>query len=273
MLFDTHCHPYLAKELSQNQLIENFFNSWGTYLNSIWCDIESSKKSIELSKKYDWVYASIWIHPTHTLDYIHQDINCVMADLEALYLENSDTIIAIWETWLDYYWLNSLSQRHSVSQENIIALQKKYFIAHIQLAQKLDLPIIIHNRESCDDIFQILQESDCQNFVFHCFSENIEYARKLIKFAPKCKLGLWGVVTFKNAKITHEIAEKIGIEHIIIETDSPYLTPSPFRWKRENEPMLVKEILSKIIDMRDEDSEFITRQIFQNSLELFQIKK
>ncbi len=273
MLYDTHSHPYLAKDLSETEILESFF-SWGwKYINSIWCDIESSKKSIELSNTYPWVYASIGIHPTHVLDYLHQEIDDVIGTLESLYLDNKDFIVAIWETGLDYYWLKNLSLTHKISTHEIVEIQKNYFRAQIRLADKLWLPIIIHNRESSEDIYKILQEEDFTNFVFHCFSEDLEYAQKLIKFAPNCMIWLWWVVTFKNAVSTQRVAENIDLKHIIIETDSPYLTPTPFRWKRENEPILVKEVLSKIIDLRSESSELITQQIFQNSIDFFSVKK
>jgi len=273
MLYDTHSHPYLAKELSQNDILESFFNKWWKYLNSIWCDIESSKISINLAKQYAWVYASIGIHPTHCADYLQQDISQVMHSLETLYQENSQYIIAIGEIWLDYYWLESLWEKYNISEDELKDLQKKYFIAQMQLAQKLDLPIIIHNRSSREDVFQILKDTNCKNFVFHCFSEDINYAQKLIDFAPNCMLGFGWVVTFKNALQTQEVVQSIDLKHIMIETDSPYLTPAPFRWKRENEPILVKEVLSKIIDLRSEKSETIRQQIFQNSKDFFNIKE
>lgn len=272
MLFDTHCHPYLAKKLSEHEILESFFREWWAYLNSIWCDIKSSQTSIDLSKKYPWVFASIGIHPTHTLDYISEDITNIIYNLETLYRNNSENIVAIWETWLDYYWLDELSKKYEISHSDIKTLQKKYFIAQIELARELWLPLIIHNRDSSDDILDILIDQKFTNFVFHCFSENLEYAQKLIDFAPDCKLWLWWVVTFKNAEKTQEVAKNIALKHIIIETDSPYLTPVPFRWKRENEPLLIKEVLSKIIDLRSESSEIITQKIFQNSTDFFNIK-
>lgn len=273
MLYDTHSHPYLAKNLSQNTVIENFFNAWGKYINSIWCDLESSEKSLDLAKKYDGIYATIWIHPTHTLDYINKDIENIILELESLYVNNKDFVVAVWEIWLDYYWLETLSEKYKISQDTVKQIQKKYFKAQITLASKLWLPVVIHNRNSSEDILEILTETSCKNFVFHCFSENLDYANKLIKLAPDCKLWFWWVVTFKNAKETQEVAKNIDLKHIIIETDSPYLTPVPYRWKRENEPILVKEVLSKIIDLRSESSETITDTVFQNSINFFQIKK
>lgn len=272
MLFDTHCHPYLAKEKSQDEILENFFSSEGKYLNTIGVDIESSELCIKLSQKYPWVLASIGIHPTHCLDY-KGSIDAVITHLEELYRENKQHVIAIGETGLDYYWLDSLSEKYKIPQEEIMSLQKKFFIAQIQLAKKQGLPLIIHNRNSAEDIFDILTQEDCKNFVFHCYSENLSYAQKLLRFAPDCKLGFGWVTTFKNAQNIQETVKHIPLKNILIETDSPYLTPSPYRGKQENEPLFCRYILSQIIDLRAEPAEEITKNIFENSCEFFGINR
>ncbi len=111
-----------------------------------------------------------------------------MQQLEELYVKNTKYIVAIGEAGLDYHWLESLSQRHKISQEEIICIQKDFFRAQIQLAKKLNLPLIIHNRSAKDDVFEILQQENFKHFVFHCYSEDLEYAQKLLSFAPDCKL-------------------------------------------------------------------------------------
>lgn len=272
MFYDTHSHPYLSKENTQEEILENFFNSWGRFLNSIACDISSSEISIHLAKQYQWVYATIWIHPTHVLEY-KDKLDETIVKLEELYRQNPQHIVAIWETGLDYHWLESLSEKHDIPQEEIVSIQKNFFRAQMRLAKKLSLPIIIHNRSSADDVLEILQKENFKNFVFHCYSENLDYANKLINFAPECKLWFWWVLTFKSAKDVQETAQKIPLKNIIIETDSPYLTPTPYRGKQENQPILVKHVLSKIIDLREEDSEVITIQIFENSKKFFSVSK
>jgi len=270
MLYDTHCHPYLAKEKAQESILENFFSNWWIYLNSIACDIESSEKSIDIAKAYSWAYATIWIHPTHTLDY-KDTLDNTLEQLEELYHKNSQYIVAIGEIGLDYHWLDSLSEKYSLSVDEIVALQKEFFKAQISLAQKLDLPIIIHNRNSSADVLEILRETWCKKFVFHCYSEDYIYAQKLLVLSPDCKLWFWGVTTFKNANWVQETVKNIPLENIIIETDSPYLTPTPLRWKEENEPGFCKYVLSHIIDIRDESHDEITKQIFENSSDFFWI--
>ncbi len=268
MMYDTHCHPYLAKEKSQNLILENFFWSGWEYLNCIAVDIQSSRVSIDLSKKYSGVQAVIWIHPTHCLEY-KWALEKTIEDLELLYKTHSQHIVAIGECWLDYHWLQSLSEKYALPKQEIITIQKEFFKAQINLAKKLKLPIVIHNRNASEDVFLLLQESWFKNFVFHCFSEGYDFAMKLINFAPECKLWFWGIVTFNSALKIQEAAAKIPLKNILVETDSPYLTPAPHRGKQENEPLYVRHVLDKIIDLRDESPEEIEREIFENSKKLF----
>jgi len=269
-MYDTHCHPYLAGKKSQEHILENFFwNGWN-YLNSVACDIESSKTSISIAQKYSWAYASIGIHPTHTCQY-RNALPDTLQILENIYNINKEHIIAIWEIGLDYHWLSKLSEEHNMTEQEITDLQKDFFRAQIQLAKKLKLPIIIHNRNTSEDIYEILVQENYKNFVFHCYSENLEYAQKLLYFAPNCMLGFGGITTFKSAKETQDTVKNIPLKNIIIETDSPYLTPTPLRWKEENEPLFTKYVLSHIIDLRDESAEEITDTIFKNSTRFFNI--
>lgn len=272
MLYDTHCHPYLAEKKSQEYIIENFFSKWWVYINSVSVDLESSKNNITLAQKNSWIFAVIWIHPTHTLEY-KDSIESIMQELEELYHTNFQFIVAIWETGLDYYWLENLSERYSLQKEEIISLQKIFFREHIRLAKKYNLPLVIHNRNASEDVYKILVEEDYKNFVFHCYSEDLEYAQKLIKFAPDCCLWFWWVLTFKNAESVQNTAKNIPLKNIILETDSPYLTPIPFRGKEENEPLFSKYILDKLCELRDESFEIIQETVFSNSLQCFWIKK
>jgi len=280
MLYDTHCHPYLAKIKDKNNIIKAFREQNPTgFLNSIWTNLETSKEAITEAKKYDFVKASIWIHPC---DIDELDIEKTIETLEKLYLENRDYIVAIWECGLDYYRLKSendenIAKLEWINREKAIKikkdLQRVFFIAQIKLAEKYNLPVIIHNRESRDDIFEILKETNFKNFIFHCYSENLEFAKKLLDFSPHCMISFSGIVTFKSALDIQQTAQNIPLQNILIETDSPYLTPVPYRWKDENEPNYTKYVLEKIIELRDEEKEGIEKQIWENSLRVFKIKK
>ncbi len=212
MLYDTHCHPNLAKNKNSEEIINNFLeeNPEG-FLNIIWTNPETNSNILELVQKYDRVFCSVWIHPCDINDlYLEKTI----LELEKLITENrkspiipfykgdeNEKIVAIWECWLDYYWEKDKKEK-----------QKKFFIAQIKLAEKYSLPIIIHNRESKDDVFEILKETWFKNFIFHCYSENLEYAQKLLKLSPNCKISFSWIVTFKNAKDIQETAKNIPLK-------------------------------------------------------------
>jgi len=297
MLYDTHCHPYLAEKKSQDGIIKNFLHTWD-FLNCIWTNISTSLTSIDIAKNNTSIFATIWIHPCDILrenNWRHTllDLEKTLQKLEKIYLENKQYIVWIWEIGLDYHWLESMSQNFLKTQiwesaynkidkekcpdiitrisRNIKNYQELFFKAQIKLAQKYNLPIIIHNRNSKDDVFRILEELHFKNFIFHCYSENLEYAERLIEFAPNCKISFSGIVTFKSAKDIQDTAANIPLRNIIIETDSPFLTPTPLRWKEENEPQFVQYVLNKIIELRSENSELIQKTIFQNSVEIFTI--
>ncbi|MFK7780513.1 MAG: TatD family hydrolase [Candidatus Gracilibacteria bacterium] len=265
-IFDTHCHPYLNKKKDQYEVIDNFFKNGGKYINIIGTNIETSNKAIEIADKYEGVFVSVGIHPCDTYDL---DLNDAIVILENLIKNNKNKIVGIGECGLDYYWLDKDEMAVEIKKLKI-KTQKKFFKAQIELAKKYNLPLIIHNRDSKDDVFSILKKVGYKNFIFHCYSENLEYAEKLLKFSPNCKISFSGIVTFKNAKEIQETAKNIPIKNILAETDSPYLTPTPFRGKEENEPLFTKYIVKKISELRGEQCDNI---ILKNSLEIFGIKK
>jgi len=162
-----------------------------------------------------------------------------------------------------------MSSKYSLKKEKIKEFQKVFFREQIRLAKKLSLPLIIHNREASEDVLQILKEEDFKNFVFHCFTENLDFAQRLLMFAPDCKLGFGGVMTFKNAGNVREVVKNIPLKNMVIETDAPYLTPVPYRGKEENEPLYIKYVLGCICDIRGENPEEIEKIIFENSKDFF----
>ena len=269
-IFDTHCHPNLSRVKNQDEIIQNFFQNWWKYITAVWTNPETNIQVLDMAKKYNWVFCSIWIHPC---DIYELDLQKSILELENHLLKNKDNIIAIWECWLDYYWMekdekiNKLEEKHRTKiikeKKN---LQKLFFKAQLLLAKEYNLPVIIHNRDSKDDVLEVLKELNFKNFIFHCYSENLEYANKLIEFAPECKISFSGIVTFKSAQDVAETAKNIPIKHILAETDSPYLTPTPFRWKEENEPLYTKYVIEKISELRWKDC---SNEIFENSLDIF----
>jgi len=280
MLFDTHCHPNLAKLKNKNQIIKNFFEqNKEAFLNFIWTNPNTNLEVLELANQNEKCFCSLGIHPC---DIYELDLEKEILRIENLILNDKENkIIAIWECGLDYYWLKPENDEKIAKyvpevQQKVIKLkkdlQKIFFKAQIELAKKYNLPVVIHNRESKDDIFEILKETNFKNFIFHCYSENLEYAQKLLDFAPESMISFSGIVTFKNAKEIQETAQNIPLKNILVETDSPYLTPTPYRGKQENEPAYTKYVLEKIIELRNESAEEIEKQIFQNSKKIFNLK-
>lgn len=267
MFIDTHCHPYLAKEKNISDILQNFQRSGGKYLVSIWTDLKTSLKSIELAQENNFIFATVWIHPTDVLkseNTLEQDIN----SLEKYIIENQEYIVGIWETWLDYYWVSE-DQEELAKQKK---LQEQYFVAHINLAKKYNLPLIIHNRDSGKDIIKVLKENNCTTFIIHCFSEDLEFAQKCFEISPNAMMSFSGIVTFKNAKQIAHTAANISLKNILIETDAPFLTPSPYRGKQENEPAFTEYVLKKIIELREESDQEIIQTIYNNSLKIFQLE-
>ncbi len=268
-MIDSHCHPYLFKN-NIKKILLSFKSKWWEYLVSIAVDIESSKKSISIAKSYDFIYSTIWIQPNDTIKY-NKDIDWAINKLEDLYIKNKENIVWIWECWLDYYWIKSLIN-DKLNEKDIKSIQKDFFKKQILLAKKYNLPVIIHNRNAKEDTFKILKEINYKNFIFHCYSEDLNFAKKLLDFNPKAIISFSWIVTFQNAKEIQEVAKNIPLQNIIIETDAPFLTPVPFRWKQENKPELVKYILEKIIKLREEKTQDIENKILKNTKKIFHLK-
>ncbi|MDD3302057.1 MAG: TatD family hydrolase [Candidatus Gracilibacteria bacterium] len=277
MFFDTHCHTYLTKSKSENELLNEIKVKGNLKITNIGVDLDTSKHIISLLKEYDFMYGSIGIQPLDIIKYI--DLDFVIGELEEL--SKNKKIVAIGECGLDYYWLekdiSELLEKDTTNSKSFDDLlndgkinQQNWFTNQVLLAKKLNLPLIIHNRGAREDIFEILKNYDFKNFVMHCYSEDYDFAMKLINFSPDCKISFSGIVTFKNAKEVQETASKIPLKNILIETDAPYLAPVPFRGK-ENFPFLVENVFEKICELRSENREKILEQIYENSLNFFNI--
>ena len=258
--FDSHAH-YNDEKFNEDrfELIEKIYESGVTKLVNAGYSLESSKYALEIAKKYNWMYTISGISPN---DIPEDGIGLAnqLQELESFIHKNlnSRKIVAIGEIGLDYYW----------NKENI-ELQKEAFIEQIDLANKFNLPIVIHTREAVMDTLDILKKHTvARKGVFHCCPLN----RELVKEA--LKLGFYisfaGPVTFKNAKNANEIIEMVPIDRILIETDSPYLSPEPNRGKR-NDSRNVKFIAEKIASVKQTSLEEIAEVTFGNACEIFEI--
>jgi len=215
-------------------------------------DVRTLKRIAELAEKYENVFGMVGIFPTEAKTY-NEEVEAKM-----LNLAKSKNIKAVGEIGLDYYW-----------DKTFCDIQKEVFIKQIKLANSLGLPIVVHDREAHKDCFDILKEHNKNSKVlFHCFSGSVEFMRECVK--EEWYIALGGVVTFKNAIKMKEIAQEMPLEKLLLETDSPYLTPVPFRGK-PNQPAYVKYVAEEIAKLRDVSYEEIAEITTKNAEEFFGI--
>lgn len=258
MIFDTHCHLYDEKyiEGAIEAIKTSILN--GVDLFMIPGDnLVNSKKAIELATLFPQVYCAIGVHPS---DVMELDIEESINELRRLY-KTSSKIKAIGEIGMDKYW---------VKEENVIKKQKEFFIRQIELANELELPIIIHDRDAHNEVLEVLKNhKPLYGGVMHCFSGSVEYLKEILKLG--LYIGLDGPVTYKNAVTPKEVAEYVPLDRLLVETDSPYLTPTPFRGKI-NYPHYVKYVIEEICRIKSINSREIEEITFNNGKKLFGIE-
>lgn len=254
-MIDTHAHltdsQYDAKE--RTQIIDDFDRDGLQYVVNMSCDVEDSIESVNLAHKYDKIYSAIGVHPENVDTWNDDSIPILRR------LAQDPKVVAIGEIGLDYHY----------TKENIDK-QKEIFIAQLRLAHECHLPVVLHNRDSIGDMLSILENNSnllSDGGVLHCFSESIEVYERVKKLG--LKVGFGGVCTFKNARKTVEVIERIDLNDFVVETDSPYLTPEPYRGKVKNQPKYVRYAIEKIAQIRKLSVEQVERLSTQNALDLY----
>ena len=250
-LIDTHSHIDMIEQISLEDVL---YNAAANNVEKIIlpcaypADID---KIMDITEKYDNIYAYLGVHPSEARDW-----NDGLVDKIEKYVSLSKKVVGIGEIGLDYYWDKSFND-----------IQKEVFIKQIFLANKLNLPINIHDREAHKDCFDIIQEYNQKSTVImHCFSGSVEFARECIKSGYYIAIG--GVVTFKNAVKIKDVAADIPLDRLLLETDAPYLTPVPYRGK-ENQPAYVKYVAEEIAQLRGMTIEDIASATTQNAERIF----
>lgn len=257
-IFDSHAH-YDDEQFDRDrdEIIQSLKEGNVTKCINIGCDIETSKRAIEISNKYDFIYAAVGIHPSDILN-TKKEIEEQIQAIKQLAKENKK-VVGIGEIGLDYHW-------HNDNKE----LQKYAFMKQIELANELHLPISIHTRDAIDDTIQIVKhEVKIKNSgVLHCCPFN----RELVKHGLEAGLyiAFGGTCTFKNARNADEIIKMVPKERILIETDSPYLAPEPKRGRR-NDSTNVKFIAQKIAEFKETSLEEIAKITYENAMRIFEI--
>ena len=247
MLIDTHCHLSYDDYENLDEIIKNMN---GVMIAS-GCNDKTNKEVLELIEKYSNVYGTLGIHPEEINNVTNESFKIIEENI------NNPKIVAIGEIGLDYYWVKDNKQ------EQINLLKKQ-----LDLATKYNKPVVIHSRDSIQDTYEILKKYKLKGTI-HCFSSSLEKAKEFIKLGYK--IGIGGVVTFKNSTKLQQIAKELDLKNILIETDSPYLSPEPYRGKRNN-PAMVYYVAQKIAELKQLKTEEVIDVTGRNAIEQFDLK-
>ena len=248
MIIDTHVHinrleydnlSEIVSKLKDNTVINNGINE------------ETNKMVLELAEKNSNFYAAIGYHPEEIGNIKDFDLSLLEE-----YLKNPK-VVAIGEIGLDYHYRNDNKEE-----------QKELFIKQLELAQKYNKPVIVHSRDAIEDTFNILSKYRVKADI-HCFSSSLEMAERFIKIG--CLIGIGGTLTFKNNKKTIEVVKNVEMSKILLETDSPYLSPEPVRGTKNDSTNLIY-VVDKISEIKGIDKEEVLKQLNQNAIEFFDLK-
>ena len=251
MYFNTHSHLN-SEQLYPNRdlYIKNALGVGVENITIVGYDIETSKKAISIAHEYDFIYATVGIGPNDCLESNEEDLRIIEE------LAHDDKVVAIGEIGLDYYW-------DDVPPDQ----QKEMFYKQIEIAKRVDKPIVIHCRDAYKDMYDILEETKHYG-IMHCYSGSLEMAKRYISLGYMISLA--GTVTFKNAKTPKKVAEGVDLKYLLIETDDPYLTPTPFRGK-QNEPGHCIYVAKEIAKLKGISEEEVAKATTDNARRIFKL--
>ncbi len=254
-LFDTHAH-YVASAFNadREELVASLPGHGVTLTVCPGDDLAASRAAVELAARHPHVYAAVGVHPEECADWGPEQLAALRA------LAGEPKVVAIGEIGLDYYWKENPPRE----------LQKLAFDEQLTLAEELDLPCIVHDREAHGDSLDLVRAHPGARGVFHCYSGAAEDAKTLVRLG--WYLSFTGTITYKNARKALEVIAAVPLERIMIETDSPYLTPEPFRGRR-NDSTYVHLVCEKIAQVKGLDVETVAEATYQNGLNFFNIKE
>lgn len=245
MFIDTHCH--IDEYDNLDEIVNNMKDN---YMIISGANHETNQEVIDVIKKYSNVFGMIGIHPTEIDENVEEHLK---------YIEDHiNEVVAVGEIGLDYHY----------GKENVLK-QKEVFIYQLELAKKYNKPVVIHSRDAALDTYNILKEYSNLKKVMHCYSYSLEMAQKFINI--NCKLGIGGVLTFKNSKTLKEVVTNVELENLLLETDSPYLSPEPYRGEK-NVPYNVYYIGIYLANLLNKKREEIFAITTQNAVSLFDLK-
>ena len=252
MIFESHAH-YDNEQFNKDReaLFKQFREEGIQYIINIGSDLRSSRLSIEMAKRYPFIFAAVGVHPHDVKDMKEEELEYL------LHMSAYEKVVAIGEIGLDYHY--DYSPR---------SIQKLWFRHQLKLAKDLELPVIIHSREASQDTFDLIMEAKLgdRKGVIHCYSGSVEMALEYVK--EGFYIGVGGVVTFNNAKKLKEVVEAIPLDSILIETDAPYLTPAPHRGKR-NDSTYLKHVIDEIASIKGITPKEVEEATYENGKRLF----
>lgn len=252
-IFDTHAHyDDAAFDEDRDSLLKDLPGRGICAVITAGADLESSLKASEISKKYDYIYAAAGIHPENIQGFGGNYVK----NLEDI-ISGNKKVVAVGEIGLDYHFRTDNKEK-----------QKEIFLNQIELANKRGLPVLVHDRDAHADTMEILKRMKPHGVV-HCFSGSLEMAKEVVKLGMF--LGIGGVVTFKNAKTIVEVVKNMPLDVMVLETDAPYMAPTPFRGKRCDSSM-IKYTAEKIAEIKNIDVSEVLRITKNNAQKLFGIK-
>ncbi|MBC7959297.1 MAG: TatD family hydrolase [Vallitaleaceae bacterium] len=255
MIFESHAHYDDSKFLEDQQEVLQSLRAVGVgKVINVAADMKSSYASVELAKKYDFIYAAVGVHPHDVKNMMEEDLEKLIA------LAAYEKVVAIGEIGLDYYYDNSPRE-----------VQRLWFREQIILAKELELPIIVHSRDAAQETFDLIMElgADSVGGVIHCYSGSKEMAK--LYTDKGFYLGIGGVITYDNAKSLKEVVREIPMERLLIETDCPYLSPVPNRGKR-NDSRNLTYVVDAIAKIKQISAEEVVSITYNNASQLFQTK-
>lgn len=254
MFFDTHVHLNARQYIEdRDEVIKRAFAANVSRMVIVGFDRETIPLAIKIAEQYESIYAAIGWHPVDAIDFTEEDLAWIEE------LSAHPKVVALGEMGLDYHWDKSPKD-----------IQKEVFRKQIRLAKKINMPIIIHNREATADIVEILQAEDAAEVggIMHCYNDSVDYIQTCLDMNFYISLG--GPVTFKNATMPKEVAKMVPLDRLLIETDAPFLTPHPYRGKR-NEPAYVRLVAEEIAKLREISLEELGKATTENALSIFKI--
>ena len=251
MYIDTHCHVFSEYYDDIEEIVRKCKENNVTKIIVSGCDMKSNMEVLELANKYDIIYGTIGFHPTELDAFKEEYFNFLIDNI------NNSKIVGIGEIGLDYHYDDTDKE-----------VQRMVFNRQLEIAEKFNKPVVVHSRDSIGETYNILSKYNLKGSI-HCFSGSLEMAKLFIKLGYK--LGVGGIITFKNAKNAEEIVQMVPLEKALIETDSPYLAPEPKRGTR-NDSRNVKLIAQKIADFKGITIEEVAKTTYKNAMKIFNIK-